>query len=76
MIARDHDTTPDEGIVDLASRRPDVVRRLLARGISAQTLAAILPALESDIVAATAEFDAATVDLETGRVAADLEVDD
>jgi len=44
-----HVPTPDDGdvIVDVCQRRPDVVARLLAMGVSEETLMTLLPDWES-----------------------------
>lgn len=58
MPARDHDSAADEVFVDLAARRSDVARRLLDRGLSVETLTAVLPDLEVAIRTAAADVDA------------------
>lgn len=51
-----HDATLLESpVTDLASRRPEVLRRLLARGVPASTLQTILPDWEPFLAAALSE---------------------
>lgn len=46
---------PAEPALDLRGRRPDVVRRLLGEGVSAETLRALLPGWEAVIEAESAQ---------------------